>query len=208
MIVTLDGQRLTDSFPADATLQALVDQIREVHLKDRLIISVALDGRVLKDAELNTTLDQPVATVNQVDLESGEPAALAATALHGLAAEFAAAGPRLAEVAERLNSADVAPAIRDVAAFISLWQTCYRALPQCGTLLGCDLLAIEYDGRPVRACLSELIAKLTDVRAALEARDIVMLADLARYELPALAQTWHSIVNHLATQVAAVPNPV
>jgi hypothetical protein len=59
---------------------------------------------------------------------------------------------------------------------------------------------MEYEGRAVKACLRDLVDKLTDVRAALEAHDVVILADLVRYELPALAQTWHAILNHLAAQ--------
>lgn len=200
MIVTLDGQRLTDSFHAEQTLQDLLDRVRDAHLKDRLVVSVTVDGHVLGDAELNAGLERPVATAAQVDLESGAPATLATAALRGLAAEFAEADARLAEIADRLNSEDVPAAIRDVGAVISLWQTCYRALPQCGALLHCDLLNMEYEGRAVKACLRDLVDKLTDVRAALEAHDVVILADLVRYELPALAQTWHAILNHLAAQ--------
>lgn len=200
MIVTLDGQRLTDPFPTAETLQNLIDRVRDAHLKDRLVVSVTVDGHVLGDAELNAGLERPVATAAQVDLESGEPATLARAALRGLAAEFAEAGTRLAEIADRLNSEDVPAAIRDVGAVISLWQTCYRALPQCGALLHCDLLNMEYEGRAVKACLRELVDKLTDVRAALEAHDVVILADLVRYELPALAQAWQAILNHLAAQ--------
>jgi hypothetical protein len=205
MIVTLDGQRLTDSFPAEGTLQALIDQVRDAHLKNRLVVSVAVDGHPLGDTELNASLQRPLAVTAQVDVESSEPAALATAALRDLAAEFADAGTRLAGIAERLNSADVAAAIRDVGAFVSLWQTCYRALPQCGGLLDRDLLMMDYDGRPLKAYLTELVDKLTDVRAALEARDLVMLGDLVRYELPPLTQTWHAILNHLADQTEPHP---
>jgi hypothetical protein len=200
MIVTLDGQRLNDSFPTNATLQALLNQVRAAHLDGRLIVTVAIDGRPLRNDDLNACLAEPVMG-QQVDLESGEPSVLAAAALDGLAAEFAEAGPRLAQIAERLNSADMPAAIREVGDFMALWQTCYRALPQCGTMLGCNLLEQSYDGQPVRTYLNDVVDKLTQVRAALEARDVVMLADLLRYELPALVQTWQGITAHLAEQV-------
>jgi hypothetical protein len=201
MIVTLDHQRLADPFSAEDTLQTLIDRVRDLHLKDRIIVSVAVDGRVLGDSELNTSLQQPVAPAAQVDLESSQPAAVAAATLRGLATEFGAAGPRLADIADRLNSPDIAAAIRDVGRFMSLWQTCYRALPQCGRLCGRDLLDTEYEGQPLKDRLNELVEKLTDLRAALEARDTVMLADLVRYELAPLAQTWHGILNHLADRI-------
>jgi hypothetical protein len=136
-----------------------------------------------------------------VDLESGSAAAVAGGALRGLAAEFGAAGPLLADIAERLNSGDVAAAIRDVGAFVALWQACHRALPQCSALCRQNLLDTQYDGHPLEDDLNELVEKLTEVRAALEARDTVMLADLVRYELAPLAQTWQHILNQLADQV-------
>jgi hypothetical protein len=200
MIVTLDHQRLKEAFAAEETLQALIDRVRETHLKDRMIVSVAVDGCVLGDAELNSSLSQPV-TGAQVDLESGQPAAVAAAALRGLAGEFGDAGPRLTDIADRLNSGDVAAAIRDVGAFVALWQSCYRVLPQCSALCRQELLDADCGGHPVKARLNELVEKLTEVRAALEAHDTVMLADLVRYELGPLAQTWQGILSYLADEV-------
>jgi len=200
MIVTLDRQRLMDAFSAEETLQSLLDRVREAHLKDRMIVSVAVDGRVLAESELNTSLPQPVAG-GQVDLESSQPATVAAAVLRGLAAEFGDAGSRLSDIADRLSSADVAAAIRDVGKFVALWQACYRALPQCSALCRQELLDTDYDGRPLKDRLDELIGKLSEVRAALEARDTVLLADLVRYELAPLAQKWQDILNHLAEQI-------
>jgi hypothetical protein len=143
----------------------------------------------------------------QVDLESADPATLASAVLRGLATAFADAGERLAAIVARLNPAEAATAIGDLGAFVGLWQNCYQALPQCAALLGEDLLAWQYENKPVRARLTELIEKLTEVRTALEARDLVMLADLARYELPGLAQTWQAILNSLAEQAAPASSP-
>lgn len=207
MIVTLDGRRLPDTFATEATLQNVIDQVRDTHLKDRLVISVAVDGRVLGDDELTANMECQMPDAAQVELQSSTPSELATAALRGLAAEFADADVRLADIAERLNSADVATAIRDVGVFVSLWQTCNRALSQCSALLNTDLLGAEYEGQPARARLTELVDKLTAVRNALEASDVVLLADLVRYELPPLAQTWQAILNRLADHAAVVESP-
>ena len=208
MIVTLDGRRVDESFAHDSTLQTLIDQIKAGHLNDRLVVSVAVDGRRLGDADLDARLELTVANNAQVDLESADSATLVGDVLQGLARHFEQAGAQLPGIADRLNSGDLAAAMRDVAGFITLWQTCYRGLAQCSGLLNEDLTAREHDGRTVQAHLEELIEKLTALRGALESRDVVLLADLVRYELPPLSWAWRALLINLAEQLAAVvPDP-
>ena len=201
MILTLDGQRVAEPGVASETLQGLLDQVRAMHLKDRMILSVAINGQRLAETDLNSGLAQPVADDAQVDLESGEPIALVRTVLRQLAAEFVEAGGQLGGIADRLNSADTAAAIRDVGKFVGLWQTSYRALAQCGELIRRDLTGYECAGRTVKTGLTEVVEKLSELRGALEARDIVLLADLVRYELPPLTQAWSETLSNLADQV-------
>lgn len=207
MIVTVDGHRLEAPALTDSTLQALLDQIRTQQLGDRLIVSVTVDGRRYTDDELHDILSQPVAADAQLDLETADRQELVCEALRGLAREFADAGGRLGDIAERLNSDDVAGAVRDVGRFAGLWQTCHRALAQCGELLDEDLTQRAYDGRPLLSWLQELITKLRDLREALDARDMVFLADLVRYELPSLGRTWQALLDDLAEQISPAAQP-
>jgi hypothetical protein len=139
----------------------------------------------------------------QVDLESAERAAVVSDALRGLAAEFGDAAERLAPIADRLSGGDVTGGVKEVGEFVQLWQTCYRTLAQCCELAGEDLTAREHDGQSLRAHLQGLVAKLNELRDALDARDMVLLADLLRYELPALCRTWQELLGGVAEQVAA-----
>lgn len=202
MIVTVDGQRVREPGPARETLQVLLDEVRATHLNERLIVSVAINGRRLDDAELNAGLEQPVAEDAQVDLESGEPVALVSGVLRGLATEFDAAGGQFGELADRLSSGDAA-AIREVGAFVSLWQSSFRALVQGGELLKRDLTECECAGQTMKAGLADLVEKLSELRGALEARDNVLLTDLVRYELPPLAQAWSTTLLHVADQIGS-----
>jgi hypothetical protein len=200
MIVTLDGQRVDANLTRGATLKDLIEQIRTAHLSDRLVVSVAVDGQVLEDAELTTELGEPVRPDTQVDLESADRAVLVSETFLGLAAEFERGGSELAQAADRLNGGESA-AISDIGEFMRLWQTAYRALSQCSELLHRDLLACRHNGSTVRESLTDMVAKLTQVRDALEARDIVLQADLVRYELPVLAKTWQKLLMELAGQI-------
>ncbi len=201
MIVTLDGQRLDDSFSPDCTLQHVIDQVRAAHVQDRLIVSVALNGTILSDADLNDGLEQSVPDDAQVDLESTERLPLVGGALRGLAEQFGESIGLHGDIADRLTSGDATAGIRDVGKLMALWQTCYRALGQCGGLMEEDLTQRQYQGRPVSDYLQELIGRLTELREALEAQDTVMLADLVRYELAPQFETWQALLTGLADQI-------
>lgn len=202
MIVTLDGQRL-ETIPDPApTLQTLIDGVRATH-DDRLIVSVAIDGQHLGDDALEAALAQPVPAATQIDLESAQATEIVGDALRGLAAEFAAARDRLGDIAERLSAGSAAAAVSDIGRYIGLWQTCQRVLSQCSGLLAVDLTRCTLQDRTVQDWFEELIPKLVEIRGSLEAHDMVLLADLVRYELPALCDTWQALLEDLSAQVAA-----
>jgi len=201
MLVTLDGRPVETPCGADSTLQALLDQVRATQPPDRLIVSVAVNGRELGDDDLSNDLSCPVDAGAQIDLETGDRKELIDSALRRVAEEFAAAEPRHGAIAERLSSLDAAAAVREVGEIVGLWQICHRALAQCSELLGDDLVQRLHEGRPVQAWLDDVVAKLVEMGAALEARDMVSLADLLRYELAPLCPAWCALLNGLADQL-------
>jgi hypothetical protein len=202
MIVTLDGQRMERQFASTCTLENVIDEVR-AGLGERLVVSVSLNGHVLSDAELDSQSAGVVTESAQVDVQTSSPVELVHNVLLGLASSFDEAGTGLPDIADALGGSDSTAAVRDVANIITLWQTCYRALAQCSGLLQRDLTQTQAAGRPVKDHLIELIGKLTELRAALETRDMVALADVVRYELPLLAQLWSQVLTGMAEQIAA-----
>lgn len=200
MIVTLDGQRVESPLPGACTLQELIQRVRAAH-QDCLIISVALNGTTVPDAELQDRLGAPLEHGVQVDFESGQPAALVRDALRGLALEYGDSIERLAALADGLQSVQPAAAVRGIGGFIQLWETCQRVIVQCSGLLGQDLTQVEHQQRPVQAWFADAVTRLTQLRDALDARDLVLLADIVRYEAPALCEEWQALLNDIADQI-------
>ncbi len=200
MLVTLDGQRLSDSFATDSTLGQVVDQVRSLH-ENCLIVSVALNGQILGEEELEPRLAERVPTDAQVDLESGQPMPLVRDALRGLAEEFAEAAGRQESIANQLAAGNAPAAVAEVGGCIGLWQTCHRVLVQCSGLLGEDLTRFTHETRTVQACFEDVVSQLIELRAALEGRDMVRLSDLVRYEMPDLCKAWRGLLDDLAQQV-------
>jgi hypothetical protein len=203
MIVTLDGGRLELDAPPGITLGGLVDQVR-ARLGERLVVSVAVNGHPCGEQELESGLNRPLTPDDQVDLESGDRYAITADALRGLAGEIVQSGRRQAELAAQLGGPGGAEAIRQVGELVEVWQTCRTVVVQCSGLLGRDLATVTVAGRSVQEGLCELVEKLHGLRGALEARDLVLLADLLTYELPALCASWHDLLMLLAENIEDV----
>jgi hypothetical protein len=198
MLVTLDDATVTiDSLAPDARLQDVVDAVRASHAQGRLVVSLALNGKLLTPDELNAALQQPLANGDEIRLETGEPRALACSAFNELAVAFEEARWQHTAMADQFAAGGHDAAIRELGAYFELWQTCQQALAQCGELLAQDLTGFSYHGLPLGDYLNSAAGVLGQIRAALEARDYVSLGDLVRYELPMLSETWAGIFEEL-----------
>lgn len=203
MIVTLDGRRLDEPYSSGMTLQSVIDQVREAHLGDRLVISVAVNGHSFGEDELEQRLAAPVKNNDQVDLESGDRREIAAEALLGIAAPLTDAEPNLEQLADLLNAGKISEGMEHISAVVSLWQTCWQTISQCCDLLQQDLTLFVHDKKTVREHTNDLVGKLHELRSGLEARDHVRIADLIRYEMPPLCRTWRALLTQLADAIAA-----
>lgn len=202
MQVTLDGQSFASALPAEASLEALLDEIRPA-VGERLIVAVAINGQVLEAPELERVLAAPLARESNVELQSAAPRQLALDALRGLALELGEAPNALNLAAERLAAGQTSAGVQDVGSHLGLWQTLHQALQQCSQLLGENLLARTHEGRTLQVAFEEVVGELSALRDTLEARDMVRLADTLRYELPELCARWQATLSAVAEEVAA-----
>ena len=202
MIVTVDGVRLGGPFPSH-TLQALIDEVRQTHLGDRLVVSVMLDGQQLLDQELSERLSGSVGEVNHAELISADPRELVSTALRETAGQLALAADDQPAVADRLRSGEMSEATAGFGEFLQVWQTCQRTIGDCSRLLGQDLTTMQSGGKSIREHLDGLVDKLRQLRDAFEARDTVLLSDLFQYEMPETCRHWQQLLDDLATSIAA-----
>lgn len=204
MKVCIDGRKIEDGIEQGCTLQQLIDTVRQTQPADRLVVAVTINGQLCGDEELSSRLGQPIDANAEVELETGDRTTLAADALRAIGEQIAAMGPRHGQIAEQLNAGQLVEAIQEVSDYVTLWRTCSEAVVQCSGLLGQDLTAIEFSGKPIRAYSDELADRLREIRDALEARDMVLLADLLQYEMPTMCDTWSSMMRTIA-QVVSTP---
>lgn len=201
MIVTLDGNRVTGSMPQGETLESLIERTGASLGSRRMLVAVRLNGELLDESRLDSTLKNALAESDQVDLESGSRQEVAAGALRGVADNLRDAGDTVGDVSQQLNNGQIDEAMKQIAAFIGLWQTTRTAIVQCCTVLSRDLTSEHVDGQPVSERFGELAARLTELRDAMQARDFVLVSDLLFYEMPTLCGEWSEMLRQLANVV-------
>ena len=202
MIVTLDGERLDRIFPASDSLQTLIDEVRRAYLGDRMVVSVAFDGRQLLDQELSDKLGKQLERVTRVDLTSADRYELVSAALHEVARDLDKSAAEQAAVADKLSAGVMSEAVSAFGEFLQVWQTCQKAIGECSGLLGEDLTRMRSSDKSVRDHLDVLADKLRELRDAFEAQDTVLLSDLFQYEMPDTCRAWRDILNEMADAIA------
>ena len=185
------------------TLQAVLDRVAEQHLEDRMIVFVCADGEALVEDELSNRLAQPLEDTQKIELVSADPRNLVAEALREVARSLDATAAGQPRIAEQLQSGETAAGIDGFGLFLKAWQICQHTLRECNRVLGRDLTQMNACDQPVHEHLAMLNERLRELRSTFEARDMVLLADIAQYELPDLCHTWRDILSELADGVLA-----
>lgn len=201
MIVTLDGNRVDSVSGERATLEAVIEHAGATLGPQRMLVAVRLNGRLLDENGLDEALRRSLAASDQVDLESGTRNEVVAGALRSVADMLGDAVDTVGEVSQKLNAGEIEAAMREVAAFIELWQNCRTALVQGSTVLSRDLTQEAVDGRPLSERFGELSSRLAELRDALQARDFVLVSDLLFYEMPSVCGEWAEMLRQLAENV-------
>lgn len=201
MIVTLDDQKLKTSLQNGTTLRALIDDVSGSIAKERMVVAVQLNGEALLDDSLGDALAQPLREEDQVDFQTAEPPVLAAQALCDVADQLVKSGEDSGRIADLLHAGSTSEAVLAFGKALRVWATAQHTIAQCGMLLGTKLTEHQVDGRPLDAHLSELADKLRELRDALEAQDLVLLADMIQFELPDMSTQWASNLRALAADI-------
>lgn len=205
MLVTVDGQKIDRQFDTGESLQTVIDVTRNDLPPQRLVVNVRINGEGYSDDALAERLQQPIGPGDQVDLETSDPATLGAEALRTVAEQLKIVGGRQAGVADKLSGANLGEGVQEIGEFVQIWQQIQRVLTQLCGLTGQDLTQLVYEDKPVSQHLDALLERLREIRDALEAHDMVLLADLFHYEAPALCEQWTAILRHMADELAPTP---
>ena len=95
--------------------------------------------------------------------------------------------------------------MENLAGYLGLYKAAQEAVSQAARLNRLDLDKLQVNGRSMGLVIGELAGQLAQVKAALEARDLVLLNDLLTYELTRGTEQWQELLSALDQRLAQDP---
>lgn len=202
MNVLLDGDPISTVDTAPCSLAQLIEGIRAEHLTSRLVVGVAIDGAPLAQDQLVARLDETLPAGAKVELTSENARSVVCNALEVVAGRLEALSDVHGEIADRLSAGVTREAVEQFAGELGVWHACQGALVECGKLLGDEFHAAAH-AESLEAEVRTLAQRLRELKEAFEAGDWMLVADLLRYEMPALSETWCDLLRRLCDRLSA-----
>lgn len=203
MIAYLDGLQITD-LPgrSGTTVAELLDEVRRrVQKAGRLLLGIRVDGDDVLADQLDHVLPRAAAEYRRLDFVSAEPRALAIDILNQAREAFSITRRVRESIADRITAGQTADAMADLAQCFSIWSQTNDAVAKTATLLGIELESIEASGRAAGEWISEITTRLRDLKKTLESGDLVLLADILRFELTETLEAWDDVMAALTRRI-------
>ncbi|HNR36201.1 MAG TPA: hypothetical protein PKO36_13535 [Candidatus Hydrogenedentes bacterium] len=204
MDVTIDGVRggAWERMPQDA-IEALAWIAGELRSRGRAMVSVSVDGRVLRPEEVTAELSgKPLDSTGAISIQSEPIADLVAESLDELEQvlpELPQACHRLAEI---FQGDDPDAGYEPFQQLAEIWRVIKERELQILSALGLDADSLVLSGTPLIKAHEELNRFVEEAAGALESRDCVLLGDLLEYELAPRAEAEAEIVALLREKAA------
>jgi len=195
MPVFLDGHPIR---PDATKLGAVLDEIRShVAGQGRVIVEVELNEERLIGEAIHTYRD---ADVQQGDLKltSAEPNELILQAIEDCRIELQTMAGQLEDAAQMLQQDRADEAFPKLQDMLQTWQRVQQVVRESSRMLGFDLDAFEFEGRPVTELFDGLVEQLKDLRDQVQSGDALALADTLAYEWPETVARWQQMLSAYA----------
>ena len=191
MSVTVDHEDLA----VDAIGLTTVGQVL-THLQrdNKLVVNLLIDGARPDLTQMPRVRVAPLAG-HTLYIETAEPQAIALDVLADVDAELDEGERLRAEVVDHLHRNAPAPAMERLSGCFTIWNAARESLEKTTQLLRINLESIRLaDGGTLAESLAGFAAHLRQVKAALEDRDYVTLADVLAYEMTETTDRWRQAV--------------
>jgi hypothetical protein len=195
MQVTVDEQKVDVPVEPTQPLGDLVEQVRQrVCGQGRIVAGISVDDQTLPPGELDEWLARPCEQLGEVKITSACPRTLAREAVREVGGLLGQCDQLGGNAVKELDAGHSARAMEHLAGCLGLFKSAQEAVSKAIKLNRMNLADLEVDGRSVAEVIASLGEKLGELRAAIEADDMVLLRDQLNYELPEVSSQWRSIL--------------
>jgi len=210
MKLLINGEEINAALPENATLAATLQVIEDNHVADsEVITSVLVDGEPLTAERLSIWKGRSVDEFGEADVEIKSRSSFAAEALQLIADRLLESSSQRDQIVELLGRGNSGEAVQMLPDYLQTWDAVQQNLSGAARLMGVEIESlVVFDNSnpssPQERSVSEQIGLLAEqlgqVKAAIEAGDLVLLGDVLDYEFSDLSENWHNMLLQLAAQ--------
>jgi hypothetical protein len=198
MDVFIDDRPVDGAFAENGTVEDALRHIQEeVCQPDQLVVGVRCDGKDVASDVLSETLAQPATTYERLEVFTGSKDGLVSDALRQASQCLTQTEEACQSAAELLIQGQTAEAAAALSECLRVWQQIHEAAARSVDLLQLDPEKVTVNDEPMLDLIGRPKDVLIEIRAALQAQDHVLLADILQYEFPKVIDLWHALIGRL-----------
>lgn len=202
MAAYLDARPYCSGLSSTATVAEFIESARQsLDGTGRLLIGLRCEENDVPPDQLDAMLSEPVARFNRLELTSDRPSRVVEDILLHARTCLSQSFELVQDASEKFSSGNGVEAMTALIACIQSWGQVHEAIVKGGQLMRIDFEKLQIGNRSVQAWLAGLVERLRDIKNAVESNDLVLLADMMKYELDESLQEWEGFVDGLIEYV-------
>lgn len=191
--VYLDEQLVECEVAGATTIGELIERVRgTVVVADRLVVGVCADGADLAGESFANTLGLHADAFARYDFTTGNVSGVVLDALAAGEALLARAEEMRPQVINRLTQGQAAEGMAALGECCNAWRRVHETISDALHLLKLDAARLGLAGS-----LADMKPPLTQIRAALDAHDLVLVCDVLQYEFEPVIENWRRFIDAL-----------
>ena len=199
MSVTVDHETLETGALGLRTVGQVLSHVQR---EDRLVVHLLIDGREPDLDRLGEVRRAPI-DGHTLFIETAEPRKMAMEVLKEVETQLDEADRLKTEAVQLLQRNGVGKAMEKLSGCFSTWQHAQESVLKTGQLLRIDLDTVKAGAASMTQLFNDFTGQLREIRAALESRDFVTLADLLLYETSETTARWREAIAAMRGAVAS-----
>jgi len=207
MQILLDDKPYSAAGGPGQTVGQLAEQIgSNLAEEDRFLVAIRCDGTEVAPQQWEQVLGRRLEEYECVEFQSESGPGLAVRVLAEARALLEQTDQQCDEAVELLMQAKMGAGMRSLAATMSAWHQAHHAVVQAVELLKLDLGQIKVGQEHAATIVEDLRTQLSQIKSALAAGDLVLLADMLQYEFASTLGRWQAMIEAMIEHIRSTRN--
>jgi len=191
----VDDEKVDDDRVVGGTL---AETLRDVQANccppPRILVGFRCDGAEVAGAAMASTLSRPAGSFELLEVFTSTREDLVAEAMNQASASLEETESVTQNVAELLMEGKAVEGIERLGECLRIWQQIHDAVVKSLELLRLNPEQLTVRDEPLLTALERPKDVLLQIKAALQAQDHVLLADILQFEFAEVTDMWHTMI--------------